>query len=288
MSQPTSVLFDVPGPRAQRRNNGVGIIGATIVVGLLLLVIWRAWSKGAITPDRFSAYTDPELLNGLLEAILNTIKAAGAAILLALVFGAVFCLLRLSDRAWIRWPAVAVIEFFRATPLLLLILFLYLGFAETLGVYGALVVGLMLYNGSVLAEIFRAGVAAVPRGQSEAAYAIGMRKSQVLWLILVPQAVRAMLPAIISQCVVALKDTSLGFVIGYAELARFNKLVYTAENNILASTIVVTAIYIAMNFGLSRVAVWLERRQSRGGGPSLGPDMHVEAPRIEGSPNLVP
>ena len=123
----------------------------------------------------------------------------------------------------------------------------------------------MLYNGAVLAEVFRAGVNAVSRGQSEAAYAVGMRKSQVMRIVLMPQAVRFMLPAIISQCVVVLKDTSLGYVIIYPELLREGRSIAEFVNNNLVTYLLIAAIYIAMNSTLSALATWLEGRTSRGG-----------------------
>jgi glutamate transport system permease protein len=174
---------------------------------------------------------------------------------------------RLSEHRALRWPSILVIEFFRAVPLLLLIFFLFLGFGGPLGTFWALVIGLMLYNGSVLAEIFRAGILAVPRGQREAAYAVGMRKSQVMRLVLAPQAVRAMLPAIISQCVVALKDTALGFIIGAPGIVRDAERIYIAPqyNNPLAVGIVLAAIFIVINYSLSRLAIYLERRMRREG-----------------------
>jgi glutamate transport system permease protein len=122
------------------------------------------------------------------------------------------------------------------------------------------VVGLTLYNGSVLAEVFRAGIHAVPRGQAEAAYGIGMRKAQVMTQILAPQAVTIMLPAIVSQCVVVLKDTSLGYVIAYTELVRQGRLIAQFIDSALVTYLVVAAIFIAMNYSLSKLAQWLERR----------------------------
>ena len=160
--------------------------------------------------------------------LLNTLRAFALAAVLSLLFGAVFAAGRLSDHRWVSGPATAVVEFFRAVPLLILIFILYFGVSRGLGVnisaFTALVLGLMLYNGSVLAEMFRAGVVSLPRGQSEAAYALGMRKTQVMTNVLLPQALRAMLPTIVSQLVVVLKDTALGFLILYPELlyqARF-------------------------------------------------------------------
>src|SRR5918996_4908451 len=142
---------------------------------------------------------------------------------LAMAVGAVLAVGRLSRRRWLAVAAGAWVELFRGLPLLLLILFLFLGLPAagvTISTFWALVGGLTLYNSAVLGEIFRAGILSLPRGQTEAAYAVGLRRGQTLRMILLPQAVRLMLPALVSQLVTLLKDTSLGFVIGYAELLR--------------------------------------------------------------------
>jgi glutamate transport system permease protein len=162
-------------------------------------------------------------------------------------------------------PGVIIIEFFRACPLLLMILFFYLAFGKELGTLWPLVLGLMAYNGSVLAETFRAGINAVPRGEVEAGYSLGLVKSQVTQFILLPQAIRAMLPAIISQCVVALKDTSLGFIISYEELVRRGKGIYESYYNIIPTALVLAAIYIVINYSLSRLAVFVQDRLHRRG-----------------------
>jgi glutamate transport system permease protein len=264
------------------------IVGGLVVLGIAVLAILRLADQGVFARSQWEPFTDPGVQRFLLRAVWSTVKAALFAIVLALVFGIVFAAGRLSERAWLRVPAVVVIEFFRAVPLLLLILFLFLGFGDQLSplgelvgsqvpnAFGALVVGLMLYNGSVLAETFRAGIAAVPRGQSEAAYSIGLRKSQVMRLILIPQAVRIMLPSIVSQCVVALKDTALGFVIGYEELLRQGKIIYNTYGNIVPTAIVIAVIYILINLALSWLASWLERRSRQRGGQVLPPDIGVE------------
>jgi glutamate transport system permease protein len=263
----SAVLFDVPGPKAlgrQRVYTGVGTLGMVAVFAWLL---WKLWETEQITPDKWEAFANPAILGALGEGLVTTLSAAAVAIVLAIVYGAIFCAGRLSDHAWVRVPSVAVVEFFRAVPLLLLILFIFFGFGNILGPFWALVFGLMLYNGSVLAEIFRAGILAVPRGQSEAGYAIGLRKSQVMSLVLAPQAVRSMLPAIISQCVVALKDTTLGYAVGAPGIVRVGEQVYghPLYNNPLAVGIVLAAVFIAINYGLGRLAQWLESRMRREG-----------------------
>jgi glutamate transport system permease protein len=128
------------------------------------------------------------------------------------------------------------------------------------------VLGLMLYNGSVLAEVFRAGILALPRGQSEAAYALGLRKTQVMVLILLPQALRSMMPTIISQLVVLLKDTALGFLITYDELLHFAQF-YGGQGQFgrpfIPVAIVVAAIYIGMCLLLAWFANYLQKRERR-------------------------
>jgi glutamate transport system permease protein len=273
----SAVLFDVPGPKAQVRQRTYTVLGSVAMVALGAWVLWALWEQEQITPDKWAAFGRPLILGALAEALFETLLTAAVAILLAIAFGAAFAAGRLSDHSWVRVPCVVVVEFFRAVPLLLLILFIFIGFGGTLGVFWALVAGLMLYNGSVLAEIFRAGILAVPRGQSEAGFAIGLRKSQVMTLILAPQALRSMLPAIISQCVVALKDTALGFVIGAPGLVHTAERIYISPmyNNPLVVAIVVAAIFIVINYGLGRLAQWLESRMRRQGrtvvAPALAP-----------------
>jgi glutamate transport system permease protein len=157
-----------------------------------------------------------------------------------------------------------VVEFFRAVPLLLMIFFIFYGVPfltfQPMSPYWAVVIGLTLYNGSVLAEAFRAGIRSVPAGQSEAAYAIGMRKAQVMRHILVPQAARAMLPVIVSQLVVLVKDTALGYIVAFPELLQRGVNDLAANyGNVIAAAFVIAAIYIVINAGLTTLAGWLDR-----------------------------
>ena len=270
-----TVLFDAPGPRGRRRNLLLGVAGTVLFLAVLGFVVHRFAVTGQFDARvwEWVEYKNIQLL--LLDALLNTLRAFAVAAVLSLLFGAVFAAGRLSDHAWVSRPATVVVEFFRANPLLILIFILYFGVSRGLGVtvsaYTALVLGLMLYNGSVLAEVFRAGVASLPRGQPEAAYALGMRKTQVMTDVLLPQALRAMLPTIVSQLVVVLKDTALGFIIVYPELlyqARYLGGQVQLGSPILPVALVVAAIYIAMCLLLAQLAHHLERRtRRRRGGP---------------------
>ncbi|HYO39432.1 MAG TPA: amino acid ABC transporter permease [Nocardioidaceae bacterium] len=260
----SSVLFDTAGPRARARYRMYSVISAVALLGVLGLFGWRMYTAGQFEYDKWEPFVTPDYLIPLLvDGLLKTLQMAFSAIILAVVFGAVFGIGKLSDRVWLRWPCWLVVEFFRAVPLLLLIVFIYFTFgigADGIGSYWSVVIGLVLYNGSVLAEVFRAGINAVPKGQGEAAYAIGLRKSQVMMSVLMPQGVKIMLPAIISQCVVALKDTSLGFYVAAPGLTRVGKDIYGEFQNQVPTAIVVATLYIASNVVLSWVATWAQRR----------------------------
>jgi glutamate transport system permease protein len=189
---------------------------------------------------------------------------------LALLFGAIFAAARLSDHRWVRLPAAVIVEVFRAIPLVIMMFFFYYGLPVAgvkLSAFTAVVISLMLYNGSVLAEIFRAGINSLPKGQSEAAYALGMRKTQVMTFVLLPQALRAMMPTIISQLVVLLKDTALGFLITFEELLRWGTRIGNDAPNfgrpMISVMIMVALIYIGLCLLLSWLANYLEKRNRR-------------------------
>jgi glutamate transport system permease protein len=266
----TAVLYDIPGPKARARNLLLGVVGTAVVLAIVAFVIYRLIATGQFDARLWEWITYVNIQYILLDALVNTLAAFAAAAVLSLAFGAVFAAGRLSEHRWLSRPSVAVVELFRAVPLLVLIFILFFGVSRGLGIdipaYWAVVIGLMLYNGSVLAEVFRAGVNALPRGQSEAAYALGMRKTQVMTNVLMPQALRSMLPTILSQLVVVLKDTALGYIILYPELlyqARFLGSQGQLGAPILQVALVVAVIYIAMCLILSGLSKLLERRLSR-------------------------
>jgi glutamate transport system permease protein len=269
----SSVLYDAQGPRAKRRNVLFTVVFLVALAALLWWVYraldekgqleWAQWEMFFTGTEAWSTYIWPGLK--------NTLTAAALSVLIALPLGAVLGISRLSDHAWIRVPAALVVEFFRAIPVLVLMIFGLALFAQYTDVSTddrplyAVITGLVLYNASVLAEIVRAGILALPKGQSEAAMAIGLRKGQVMRVILLPQAVTAMLPAIVSQLVVIVKDTALGgAILTFSELlaAASTMSAYYGANTI-ASFTVVAVIFIAINFALTSFASWLERRLRR-------------------------
>ena len=264
-----AVLYDAPGPRTRARNRLYGLLSVLVLAALLGYVVWRFYDTGQFSGRKWEIFQYKAVQEILLSGLLNTLRAAAVAAVLALVLGALLAAARISDHAAVRVPAILLVEFFRAVPLVILIFFFYYATPQLglrLSTFWAVVLGLMLYNGSVLAEIFRAGLLAVPRGQREAAFALGMRKTQVVRLVLLPQAVRAMLPAIVSQVVVLLKDTALGFLITYRELLTEARQLASSpqfEFPTIPLALVVAAVYISMCLLLSFAATRLERRYGR-------------------------
>ncbi|WP_405757037.1 MULTISPECIES: amino acid ABC transporter permease [unclassified Streptomyces] len=281
----SSVLYDTPGPKAKARN----WIYTGVFLVLLALVMWWALSlmaeKNQLDADKWAPFvTDSQIWTTfLLPGLGETLKAGLIAMVIALPLGALLGIARLSDHAWIRVPVGTVVEFLRAIPVLMLMIFssaLYvmLGTVSSdLRPLYAVVTGLVLYNASVIAEIVRAGILTLPRGQTDAAKAIGMRKGQIMTYVLVPQAVTAMLPALVSQLVVILKDTALGgAVLGFADLMSMNRQISANYSNTIATMVVIALIYIAVNFALTTFASWLEgrlRKSQKGTGAVVAGDV---------------
>ncbi|GAA3281830.1 MULTISPECIES: amino acid ABC transporter permease [Streptomyces] len=265
----SSVLYDVPGPRAKARN----WIYAGVFLVLFGLGAWWILSvmaeKNQLAADKWSPFvTDSRIWTTfLIPGLLKTLQAGAIAMVIALPLGALLGIGRLSDHAWVRGPIGTIVEFFRAIPVLMLMLFSSAFFIQFTTVPSdsrplyAVIVGLVLYNSAVIAEIVRAGVLSLPRGQTDAAKAIGMRKGQTMVHVLLPQAVTAMLPALVSQLVVILKDTALGgSLLGLTELLSMNRQISANYSNTIASLVVIALIYIAVNFALTSFASWLEGR----------------------------
>jgi glutamate transport system permease protein len=265
----SSVLYDLPGPKAVVRNRLVAAATLLVILALLGFVVYRFIETGQFSAEKWYVFSFSAVWVQIAEATGRTLAAFGAAAVLALALGFILAIGRLSDHAWVRVPVTAVVEVLRAVPVLIMMLLMFYGLPVVgirVDVYWAVVIPLMLYNGSVLSEVIRAGVEALPRGQAEAAYAVGLRKSGVMRLILLPQAIRTMLPVIIAQLVVTLKDTALGFIITYPELLSFAKLIGsqgTYNRPLLQAALVAALIYIGLCLLLSGVAKWAELRLRR-------------------------
>lgn len=260
------VLADELGPRGRRRVAIATALSVVVLAAILAVVVARLSAKHQFDGDLWKPFTEFSVLKFLFLGLVNTLKVAAVAMAMALVFGGALALGRLSLQRPLRWLSTGLIELLRAYPLLLLIFFapklLKLGGVE-LSPFWPLAIALMLYNGSILAEIFRAGVLSLDRGQREAAQSIGLSYWQSMAFVLAPQAVRRMAPAIVSQLITLLKDTALGALIFYDELLRRADGAGNEFGNNLQMYVVVSAVYLVINFALSRVARRLEVRQRR-------------------------
>lgn len=265
----TSVLYDAPGPRAKARNwiySGIFLVAAAAVAWWVLSALA---DKNQLDADKWSPFvTDGQVWTTfLLPGLWETLQAGAIAMVIALPLGALLGIGRLSDHAWVRSAVGTWVEFFRAIPVLMLMLFGSAFYVQYTGVDSesrplyAVITGLVLYNSAVIGEIVRAGVESLPKGQTDAAKAIGMRKGQVMTYVLIPQAVTAMLPALVSQLVVILKDTAIGgAVLGLAELLSTYRQISANYSNTIPTLVVIAAIYIAVNFALTTFASWMEGR----------------------------
>jgi glutamate transport system permease protein len=260
----STALYDVPGPRTRQRHRLYAAVSTVLILALVGWILYLLFDTDQFTYTKWMPFEYKGIQELLLRGLGNTLKAFAMAAVLSLALGTVLATGRLSDHRPVRWIAALVVEFFRAMPVLVMIFFIFV--ALKVQPLPALVAGLTLYNGSVLAEVFRSGVNAVERGQREAAFALGMRKTQVMTYVLVPQAVRAMLPAIISQLVVALKDTSLGYLITYEEFLHAGKLIASNldyDLPFIPVVMVISPIYIGMCMLLSWFAQWVSWREQR-------------------------
>ena len=282
MSTTTSVLFDAPGPKAKRLYAAVGVGSIVVLLLILWFVIAKLNEKEQLTAAKWKPFLTAEIWTEyLIPGLIGTLTAAAIAVVLSLTVGVLLGVGRLSSAAWIRWPCGIVVEFFRAVPVLMMMLFAYALFgyydlfpSERLPL-AAVVFGLMFYNGAVVAELVRSGVHSLPKGQNEAALAIGLTTQKTMRLVLLPQAITAMLPAIVGQLVVILKDTALGYIITYEELLRKAEQIGNFKSNLLPALIVVGAIFVVVNYFLGLGAVKVEqrmRRRGRSAGGPLAPD----------------
>jgi glutamate transport system permease protein len=259
----SSVLYDVPGPKARRVSLIGSIVGAVAIAGLLWWAISILAQQGIFEADRWAVFQIPDVWALIGSGILATLSAAALAAVIAFPLGLLLCLMRISDVAWIRVPTRIVLEFLRGMPVVLMMFFVLLVFAT--GSFVAVVAGLVLYNSAIFAEIIRAGIQSLPKGQREAGLAIGLTSFASRRSIELPQAIRRMLPSLVAQLVVLLKDTSLGYIVSYEELLRKVQIMadFLGPDYLFPVFFVAAAIYIAINFSVSRLAIWIEKRGSK-------------------------
>lgn len=285
MSSPV-VLFDYPGPKALRTNRILTVVGILGVLALLALVAKKMGDASQLDPAMWLVFLNPEAWTAyLIPGLIGTLMATVFSVFLAGIFGVLFGAGRLSHSAWVRRPSGVVVEFFRAVPVLIMMYFFkYLlvwggWFDSAFNPLIAVTLALTLYNGSVIAELVRSGVHALPKGQHEAGLSLGLTQGQTLRLIQLPQSLVAMLPALIAQLVVVLKDSALGVAITYQDLVFWSKTLGSAYANTVPAYIVAAALFIALNYAVTKLADWVEQRLRR--------TQHVAGPITNAEPNVI-
>ncbi|AXH95022.1 amino acid ABC transporter permease [Ornithinimicrobium avium] len=272
MSADTSVLFDVPGPRARTRHRILAVVGGLIVLAVLAWVLLRMDEKGQLSPDKWMGvlrwdawryYLLPGLRSTLIAAFLAIVISMGLALLLAMT--------RMSENFPLRWAATIFVEFFRGVPVLIMMLFAFyflvmMGWLpSSVNPLVGTVTGLVCYNSSVLAEVIRNGVASLPSGQREAGLSIGLSPSQTRRMILIPQSLTAMMPTLVSQVIVITKDSALGYMILYPELVTSARQLGSGAGAPFQAYVIAAVVFIAVNYGIDRLARWVESKQRRRG-----------------------
>lgn len=262
------VMFDTGGPRAQRLVRILTWASSAVILALVALALWRFAASGALAADKWSTFVQPRIVGYIGNALKNTMAAAGLAGLMALPLGLLLALGRLSTITPLRWLCTAWIELFRAVPVLLFIyvfMFALPAYGLNVSTFLKLVLPVTLCAAATIAEVFRAGVLALPRGQTEGGLTIGLTNAQTFRLIVFPQALRIVVPALVAQAVIVVKDTAFGYVVSYGELLQSGKVLIANTGDLVQTYLVVTVLYILVNVAISYAARALDRRMGRSG-----------------------
>ena len=256
-------LYEAPGPKTRRRIVIGTVIASIALVALVAAVAWRFYVTGQFAPQYWEFFTKWSTWNYLLSGLLGTFEVALTAGAIALVLGVVFMLGRISKNKVVSTIFRIVIDFFRGVPSLLLIYFFFLvipAYGIKMSSFWMLALPISLTASGVLAEVFRAGVNAVPAGQREAALSIGMSEGKVMRKIILPQAVRFVIPSLISQLVVVVKDTTVAYVVSYPDMLQNARVLITNYDALVSTYFVVAIIYILINFAINQASIYVARR----------------------------
>ena len=256
------ILFAAPSPKAQTAMRVVSVIAAAMLILLVAGIALQFHLAGQLDVQLWEFFAWSTTWAFLAKGLLGTLASAAMAAVIALTLGLVLLLGRLSRLRWVRWPSIALIEFLRGTPTLLLIYVCFLVLPAAgikLSTYWMLTLPVGLSTAAVVAEVYRAGVLAVPRGQTDAGRSLGMTEVQVFFFIVFPQALRYIVPALVAQLVIVVKDTTFGYVVTYGELMQNAKVLIANYNSLVPVYLVVAALYCLVNYAISRASKRLGR-----------------------------
>lgn len=262
------VLYEPPGPRTKKYILIGTILSILALVVLAAAVIRQFYINGQLDAKYWSFFTKYTTWRFLGQGLVGTITVAVASGIIAFALGMLFMLGRISKYKWLCGISRALIEFTRGVPTLLLIYFFFLVVPQlgiSLPAFWKIAVPVAISASGVVAEVLRSGVNAVPKGQTEAAQSLGMRWGSVFFKIVFPQALRYVVPALISELVIVLKDTTFAYVVSYADLMQNAKVLISNYDALLSIYLVVAVIYILINYVLHRLSVLLTERSTAKG-----------------------
>ena len=256
-------LYEAPGPRTRRKI----VVGTVISLALVALgvaaVVRQFYVTGQLAPRYWSFLLEWTTWRFLLQGLMGTVQVALTAGVIALVLGLLLMLGRTSGVRPLSALCRVVTDFFRGVPSLLLIYFFFFVPAQLglkMSSFWMLTLPVALAASGVLAEVFRAGVNAVPRGQVEAAMSIGLSPAKTMFKIVLPQAVRYVIPSLIAQLVVVVKDTTVAYVVSYPDLMQNARVLITSYDALVSMYLVVAVIYILINYLINRASVYIANK----------------------------
>ena len=258
-----TALYEAPGPRTRRRIAIGTAVSAVLLALLVALVVRQFYVTGQLASRYWSFLLEWPTWRFLLQGFVGTVEVALTAGAIALVLGLALMLGRTSGIAPLSAACRVVTDFFRGVPSLLLIYFFFLvvpQYGIQMPAFWMLTLPVALAASGVLAEVFRAGVNAVPKGQVEAAYSIGLSRWKTMGLIVLPQAIRYVIPSLIAQLVVVVKDTTVAYVVSYPDLMQNARVLITNYDALLSMYLVVAVIYVLINFAINKASVYVAHR----------------------------
>ena len=262
------ILYEPPGPRARRRIAAATAVSAVLLVIGAVLVVRQFAVTGQLNARYWSFIAKPTTWVFLGKGLAGTLKAALTAGALTFCMGMLLMLGRISSSRPLRAVSMALIEFSRGVPTLLYIYFFFLA-APQLGLklpsFWKIALPVAISAAGVVAEVLRSGVNAVPRGQTEAALSLGMTGGSVFFKIVFPQALRYVVPALISELVIVLKDTTFAYVVNYPDLMQNARVLISNYDALLSVYLVAAVIYILINYALNKLAAAVARRTAPAG-----------------------
>ncbi|WP_375577230.1 amino acid ABC transporter permease [Paracidovorax oryzae] len=256
------ILFGAPTPRTRTVTRVASAVAAGVLLLLAAGIALRFHAAGQLDARYWKFFAWPTTWTFLAKGLLGTLASAAMAAVIALSLGLVLLAGRLARYRFVRWPAVAAIEFLRGTPTLLLIYVCFLVLPSVgikLSTYWMLTLPIGLSTAAVVAEVYRSGVLAVPRGQTDAARSLGMKETQVFFSIVFPQALRYIVPALVAQLVIVVKDTTFGYVVTYGELMQNARVLIANYHSLVPVYLIVAALYCLVNYAISRASRRLGR-----------------------------